>query len=142
MIYLSECNGVIHDGGNFGETVPVEMGKSEGKGSFSMITYYAQDQMTLRDENGNVILETPCIGTSWLAGLEDECRAGGLDIGYTCVTDDGIKCFFGQGVGNRTCQLTDGWNCHLDTGECKRPFESAAVLTTDTWAGVAALVPL
>jgi hypothetical protein len=54
--------------------------------------------MTLRDANGRVIFETPCIGTSRLADLEYECLAGGLDIRNNCVMDNGIKCFFHQGV--------------------------------------------
>lgn len=37
--------------------------------------------------------------------------------------DDGVRCFFHQGIGNRTCTFTDGWTCHIDSGVCYHAFD-------------------
>ena len=125
-VEIPECGGLVRQGGNFGETVPVEMGADEGKGTFLMNTETAQDQMTIRDQNGKVILETPCIGTARLTEIGDRCLARGLDPFNKCVTEeegDRVTCFFNGGVEHNTCQFTDGWTCQLATGICSRPFE-------------------
>jgi hypothetical protein len=92
-----------------------------------MYTKDVPDQMTIRDEDGKEF-ETPCIGTSIVREVAAECEQAGLDISKTCVVAkgseySGTKCFFYEGIQNRTCYFTDGWTCHLDTGVCTRPIE-------------------
>ena len=120
---IPRCDGKVREGGNFGETVPVEMGQSSGRGLFKLLTYDAPDQMTVRSQGGSVVLQTPCIGTYRIREVAVDCEEGGLDVYNKCVLPNGVRCFFHEGIDSRTCLFTDGWKCHIDTGVCSKPFE-------------------